>query len=146
MLFGDPINAFANMRRMLKRQGRIGSVCWRSVAENELDIFPVQAAGLPVEVGTAPFSFEKVDIIERVLRLAGFDHIDVEAHDSSVSSGGIDEMLKVVTRVGALGMILRETPSLLPRVEPQVRAALAMREQEGKVSLSAATWIVTATA
>jgi hypothetical protein len=55
-------------------------------------------------------------------------------------------MLKVVLRVGALGKILREAPALLPMAEPRVRTALSMREQGGKVSLGAATWIVTATA
>jgi len=55
-------------------------------------------------------------------------------------------MLKVITRVGALGKVLRETPALLPEAEPLVRAALLAREQSGKVSLKAATWIVTATA
>lgn len=55
-------------------------------------------------------------------------------------------MLDVVTRVGALGMKLREAPTLLPLVRGNVRAALATREQDGKVSLRAATWIVHATA
>jgi SAM-dependent methyltransferase len=146
MFFADPTAAFANMRRMLKVGGRIGFICWRSMLENELDFFPVQAANLPLETDAVHFSFDSADVIDRILRSAGFRRIDVEAHDSSVSSGGTDEMLKVVTCVGALGKILRETPMLLPRVEPQVRAALATREQDGKVSLRAATWIVTATA
>ena len=77
-----------------------------------------------------------VDVAPRVLEVAR----------SSVSSGDADEMLKVVTRVRALGMILRAVPSLLPQVEPKVRAALITREEDGKVSLRAATWIVTADA
>jgi hypothetical protein len=55
-------------------------------------------------------------------------------------------MLKVVTRVGALGKILRETPALLPDAERRVRTALSVRERESKVSLRAAVWIATATA
>jgi SAM-dependent methyltransferase len=46
MFFADPIMAFANMHRMLRRRGRIVFVCWRSLNENELDFFPVEAAGL----------------------------------------------------------------------------------------------------
>ena len=132
MFFADPVKAFSNMRRMLKRRGRIGFVCWRSFDENELDVFPVKAAGLSIEVDTAPFSFENAEDIKNLLCSAGFDHANVEAHDSSASSGGTNEMLKVVTRVGALGMILRANPTLVPQVEPQVRAALAAREVGGK--------------
>jgi len=146
MFFANPSKAFANMRRMLKLQGKLGFVCWRSVDENELDLFPVHAAGLSVEADTAPFSFANADTIKDVLCSAGFDRIDIDAHDSSVSSGNADAMLKVVTRVGALGMILRATPALLPQIKPKVRAALAAREVDGKVSLRTATWIVTATA
>jgi SAM-dependent methyltransferase len=146
MFFADPYEAFSNMRRMLKRRGKIGFVCWRSVNENELDLFPVQAAGLSIGADAAPFSFESADTIKNILLSAGFEGVAVDAHDCSVSSGGIDAMLEVVTRVGALGMILRAAPSLLPKIKPQVRAALAARESDGKVSLQSATWIVTATA
>lgn len=146
MFFTDPIHAFANMRRSLKPCGRMGFICWRSLRENELDYLPLEAAGLTERVDGAPFSFEAADTIDRVLRLSGFGHIMIEAHDAWVSSGDANATLKVVTRVGALGKILRDDPALLPKVEPQVRAALSARELDGDVSLGAATWIVTADA
>lgn len=145
MFFADPIKAFANMHRMLRRGGRIGFVCWRSLKENELDYFPVEAAGLTAAIDVTPFSFEKAVTVDRVLRSAGFDLIEIRALDVRVSSGDAEAMLKVITRVGALGNILRERPALLPEAERRVRAALSMRERSGKVSLSAATWVVTAT-
>jgi SAM-dependent methyltransferase len=146
MFFADPIMAFANMHRMLRSGGRIGFVCWRSMKENELDFFPVEAAGLVAAVDGTPFSFENADTVDHILRSAGFDLIEIRAFDAHISSGDAETMLKVVTRVGALGKILRETPALLPTAEPRVRTALSMRERGGKVSLRAATWIVTATA
>ena len=146
MFFTDPIMAFTNMRRMLRSGGRIGFVCWRSMKENELDFFPVEAAGLAAAADGTPFSFENADTVDHILHSAGFDLIEVRAFDAHVSSGDAETMLKVVTRVGALGKILREAPALLPTAEPRVRAALSMHEQGGKVSLRAATWIVTATA
>lgn len=146
MFFADPIKAFANMHRMLRRGGRIAFVCWRSLNENELDYFPVEAAGLTAAIDVTPFSFEKAGTVDRVLRSAGFDLIEIRALDAQVSSGDAEAMLKVVTRVGALGTILRETPALLADAERRVRTALSVREREGKVSLRAATWIATATA
>lgn len=146
MFFADPIMAFANMHRMLRRGGKIGFVCWRSLNENELDFFPVEAAGLTAAIDVTPFSFEKAGKVDRTLRSAGFDLIEIRALDAQVSSGDAEAMLKVVTRVGALGKILRETPALLADAERRVHTALSVREREGKVSLRAATWIATATA
>ncbi|MBL8646416.1 MAG: methyltransferase domain-containing protein [Sphingosinicella sp.] len=146
MFFAEPTKAFLNIHRMLKRGGRMSFICWRSMRENELDFFPVEAAGLPITVDTTPFSFEDANTISRVLRTSRFERIRVKAHNAYISSGDADTMLKVITRVGALGKVLRETPTLLAKAEPQIRAALLTREQAGKVSLGAATWIVTATA
>lgn len=146
MFFADPAKAFSNMRRMLKANGRIGFVCWRPADENELDLLPLHAAGLTTETDAAPFSFGQADKIQDILRSSGFRDIHAIAHDEAVSSGGTEDMLNVVTRVGALGMILRENPALLPKVEAKVRAALAAREIDGYVHLRAATWVVTALA
>jgi SAM-dependent methyltransferase len=146
MFFADPIVAFANMHRMLRQGGRIGFVCWRSLSENELDFFPLEAAGMTAAIDAAPFSFEDADTVGRILRSAGFDLIGIRAFDADVSSGDAEAMLKVVTRVGALGKVLRETPAFLPDAERRVRTALSMRERGGRVSLGAATWIVTAIA
>jgi hypothetical protein len=146
MFFNDPVAALSNMRRMLKRGGRIGFVCWRSIQENELDFVPLKAANLAIPIDDAPFSFERSDTIEALLESSGFGDISIEAVDKPVSSGGIEAMLDVLTRVGALGKILRNNPVLLSEALPRVAAALADRERDGQVSLNAATWIVTATA
>ncbi|MDJ0276074.1 class I SAM-dependent methyltransferase [Sphingomonas sp. 2R-10] len=146
MFFADPVAAFRNLHRMLRPGGNMGFVCWRSVAENELDTFCINAAKLPITVDTSPYSFEKAAVIKQVLEDAGFRNIAIEAHDAPITAGDTASTLKVVTRVGALGKSLRENPDLLPAAEPIVRSALAAREQGGLVHLNSATWIVTATA
>ncbi|MBB4859013.1 SAM-dependent methyltransferase [Novosphingobium chloroacetimidivorans] len=146
MFFTSPVAAFANMRRMLRPGGRVAFVCWRSMHENELDVFCVEAAGLPINVDVSPFSFESAAAVEQVLGLAGFYEIKVSAYDAQISCGDVEATLKVVTRVGALGKALRENPALLADAEEPVRAALTAREQSGSVHLGAATWIVVATA
>ncbi|MBO9582321.1 MAG: class I SAM-dependent methyltransferase [Sphingobium sp.] len=146
MFFTDTIRAFTNMRRMLRTGGSLAFVCWRAVRENALDFVPLEAAGLDIAVDEAPFSLARSAFVEEALHAAGFDRILIEPFDAQVSSGGIDDMLKVVMQVGALGKILRERPELLPGTTPRVRAALSMHEHDGQVSLNAATWIVSAIA
>jgi SAM-dependent methyltransferase len=146
MFFADPVAAFSNLRRLLKCGGKIGFVCWRSMRENEIDFLPVAASGLSEKGDSASFSFADADTIGQVLRSAGFDHIRINPHDDQISCGDAEATLSVVTRVGALGMILRENPALKSNVLGPVRSALSNRERDGEVKLGAATWIVTATA
>ena len=146
MTFHDPVAAFSNFRRMTKRGGRLSFVCWRSLEENELDLIPLQAAGLDIAIDKTPFKFERRDYVLEVLRSAGFVQIEIEAFDTRVSSGNIDAMTTVLTKVGALGKILRETPALLSGAEPKVRKALMAGAGGRDISLKAATWIVSAVA
>ncbi|MFO1081242.1 MAG: class I SAM-dependent methyltransferase [Reyranellaceae bacterium] len=151
MFFADPVAAFANIRRSLKPGGRLAFVCWRALADNPLDHLPLAAAAahLPPQPpedpqAPGPFSFADPDRVRGLLHAAGFDSIDVVPHDRKVGSGDLESMLRVCTRVGALGKILRETPALRARALPAVRAALAEHDGPAGVQLAAATWVVTA--
>ncbi|HET6971678.1 MAG TPA: methyltransferase domain-containing protein [Phenylobacterium sp.] len=146
MAFADPAAAFANFHRMLKPSGRIAFVCWRALAENELDHLPLRAAGLESRLDPTPFSFEDPATVRATLEAAGFREIAITAHDALVSSGDLDAMIEVLLKVGPLGKILRETPRLRTDAEPKVRAALAARDHGADVALLAATWIVSARA
>lgn len=146
MAFQYPVAAFANFRRMLKPLGRLAFVCWRSLNENELDLLPLQAAGLEERLDPTPFSFADSDHIQTTLNTAGFRQIKLQAQDEMVSSGDIESMLMVLLSVGPLGKILRENPSLKLAAESRVRAALAARYTQTEIALNAATWIVTAQA
>ena len=146
MAFADPVAAFANLRRLLKPGGRLAFVCWRALAENELDHLPLKAAGLEDRIDPTPFSFADPDHITATLQAAGFVSIGVRPHDERVSSGDLEAMLAVLLKVGPLGRILREDPTLRPAAEPRVRAALAALGGSGPIALNAATWIVTARA
>jgi SAM-dependent methyltransferase len=144
MGFADPAAAFFNFHRMMKPSGRIAFVCWRSLAENELDFLPLAAAGLESLVDRTPFSFEDPGDVRAILETAGFREVKVQAHDENVSSGDLEAMLTVLLKVGPLGKILRENPGLRATVEPRVRAALAVKDDGGRVALNAATWVITA--
>jgi SAM-dependent methyltransferase len=151
MFFADPVSAFLNIRRSLKLNGRLVFICWRALDENLLDLLPLRAAlaHLPPQPASdpdapGPFAFAKPERVRGILEKAGFGEIDITARDEQVGSGGLDAMLAVFSRVGALGRILRENPELRAAALPAVRSALASHDGPDGVRLNAATWIVTA--
>jgi SAM-dependent methyltransferase len=146
MTFANPVAAFANFHRSMKQFGRLAFVCWRALEENELDIMPLRATGLEDRVDRTPFRFENPKFIHTVLKDAGFGQIVIEPYDRAVSSGGLEAMLTVLLRVGAVGKIVRENPEMYAAAERRLRTALATRVVDGRVALNAGVWVVTATA
>jgi surfactin synthase thioesterase subunit len=153
MFFADPAAAFINIRRCLRPNGRLAFVCWRALEENQLDILPLTAASahLPPQPAhdpdaPGPFAFANPDRVRRILKAAGFEEIEITAHDELVGSGDLETMLAVCSRIGALGKILRENPELRAAALPAVRSALAAYDGPDGVRLNAATWVVTARA
>lgn len=144
MAFRDPVAAFSNFRRMMIPSGRLAFVCWRSLDENELDLLPLQAAGLEGWLDPTPFSFADAGYIRTTLQAAGFRQVTVQAHDEMVSSGDLDAMIVVLLTVGPLGKIIRENPEMRAAAGSRVRAALAARGNQAAVELNAATWVVAA--
>jgi SAM-dependent methyltransferase len=144
MTFKDPVAAFANFRRIMRPSGTLAFCCWRSLRENELDHFPLSAAGFQSTVDESPFSFADPEHIRRTLEAAGFSEIVVQSHDEKVSSGDLDAMTSVLLKVGPLGKIVRENPALRATAELRVREALAALGRRSKVELLASVWIVTA--
>ena len=146
MRFADPIAAFSNFHSFMKPFGRLAFVCWRSLEENELDIMPLRAAGLEERADQTPFSFENPKFLRAVLNAAGFEQVVIQPYDRAVSSGGLEAMLTVLLKAGAVGKIVRENPDMRKLVERRLRATLATKIVQGQVALNAAIWVVTATA
>lgn len=151
MFFSNPVRAFTNIRRALRPGGRIAFVCWRRLADNELDALPIRVASpfLPAQLvaeveAASHFSFADPAVLRETLTRAGFIEISVAEHDEEVRSGSLQAMVEVCSRVGSLGAILREHPELRHDTLPALEQAFAaMDGPEGPV-LRAGTWIVLA--
>lgn len=153
MVFADPVAAFGNLRRALRPQGRLGFVCWRGLADNELDALPLRAAaahlpGALVEgaAASAWFSFAERETLHRVLTDAGFIDIRITPDDQPVTSGSLPAMVAVCSHVGALGKILRDHPGLRDAAVAALEQALRDLDGPDGPALRAATWVVTARA
>ena len=151
MFFADPVAAFGNIRRSLRRGGRLAFVCWRPLRENPWMLEPLEAAGpsLPPTPPSAPdapgpFAFADEGRVRAILSDAGFDRIDIEAFDADVGAGSLEESLTLALRVGPLGGAVREHPECEPAVREAVRGVLERHLTPQGVRMRAGVWIVTA--
>ena len=153
MFFADPVAAFANVRRALRPGGRLAFVCWRRLAENELDAAPIRAASryvprslLAAAEKASHFSFADPIFLRQMLTVAGYVGIEVRRHDAKVRSGDLASMVEVCSRVGSLGALLREHPEFRSDAVTALESALAALDGPDGPALRAAIWVVTALA
>jgi ubiquinone/menaquinone biosynthesis C-methylase UbiE len=153
MFFSNPVTAFTNIRRALRPGGRVAFVCWRRLADNELDALPIRVASpfLPAQLAADAesanhFSFADPVFLKQTLTRAGLIAIDIIEHDEEVRSGSLQVMVEVCSRVGSLGAILRKHPELRHEALPALEQALAAVDGPEGPALRAGTWIVFAQA
>ena len=153
MFFSDPIEAFANLRRALKPDGRLAFVCWRPFQENLWMRAPMEAAlpfltpPMPTDpLAPGPFAFASADRVRSILSEAGFAEVTLHAFNTSIGGSSLDQTVDLAFRVGPLGAALRQEPELAPTVAAAVRAAVSVYETPSGVLMPAAVWIVRAQA
>lgn len=151
MFFADPVAAFANLRRALRPDGRLGFVCWRPLAENPWMSEPLEAARPllpplppPDPLAPGPFAFASDARVRAILGGAGFREVEIRAFDMLIGNGDLAATLELTLRVGPLGAALRDNPSYKDRLADTVRATLARFETPRGVLMPASVWIVTA--
>jgi SAM-dependent methyltransferase len=153
MFFRNPVEAFANLRRALKPNGRLGFVCWRALDRNSwvhvprtaaLKHLPAPEPAAPDEPG--PFAFADADRVTGILRAAGFHGIVMEPHELKMrNQGSLDEAVEFVTELGPTSRLLAAAEGRLRDAAiAEIREALRSHHDGDALHLDAATWIVTA--
>jgi SAM-dependent methyltransferase len=157
MFFAEPAVSFANMRKALRRSGRLTFVCWREPRENPWLMAPLQAvyqhvARLP-QLGPedpGPFSFASEQRVRRILAEAGFAGVAMEPHDLALDIAvgrGLDAAVESAVEIGPASRALEGQPAGLREASKRsIRQALAPFTRGQSVLLPAAIWIVTASA
>jgi SAM-dependent methyltransferase len=130
MFFDDPIAAFANLRRANRDGAELRCIAWRSAAENPFMTTAERAAApllpnLPPRVPGAAgqFAFADPRRVHDILEQSGWSAIDIAPLDVTCTLPE-PELLQYVTRLGPVGMALREADEpTRGRVVETVRAA-----------------------
>ena len=157
MFFADPALSFANMRKAMRRSGRLAFACWREPRQNPFFMTPLQAVYRHVpkmpQVGPedpGPFSFASEVRVQRVLTAAGFSEIAMEPCDLSLDvavGGGLDAAVKGALKIGPSARALADQPpDVVAAATQSIREALTPFLKGQTVPLDAAIWIVTARA
>ena len=157
MFFGDPVAAFANMRRAANPGARMVLVCWRTLAENPWMEVPMNAVARhlpprPKPVPHAPgmFAFADPERVTQVLIAAGwaaprFDKLDLDL--DIAASRGLEEAVVQSTQIGAVNSWLRNQPAeVITATVASLREALAAHVDGASVRLTGAMWLISSAA
>ncbi|MBN6151770.1 class I SAM-dependent methyltransferase [Xanthomonas sp. AmX2] len=147
MFFGDPVAAFANLRRAAAPGARLHCIAWRSATENPFMTAAERAAapllpGLPARRADAPgqFAFADPQRVRHVLERGGWRDVHVRALDvaCALPEAGLRDYLRLL---GPVGLALRQADERTrSRVVETVRAAFAPYVHGAQVRFDAACW------
>ena len=157
MFFADPALSFANLRRAMRRSGRLAFACWREPRQNPFFMLPLQAVYQHVpkmpQVGPedpGPFSFASEARVRRILSSAGFSGVAMEPCDLALDvavGGGLDAAVRSALEIGPSARALADQPpEVVAAAAQSVREALTPFVKGETVPLDGAIWIVTARA
>jgi len=153
MFFGDPVAAFANLRRAMRPSGRLVFACWRAIEENPWIAVPARAVAAHVTIPPRPgpedpgmLSFADPARVTRILTAAGFAAPRFTKFDIRMVIGkGLDDATQQALSMRPVRQALDTQPEpVRAAAATSVRAALAPYAAGNTVSLPGAVWLVDA--
>jgi SAM-dependent methyltransferase len=153
MFFGDPVTAFANMRRAADPNARMAIACWRSLAENPWMEVPMNAVArhLPPRPKPAPhapgmFAFADPEHVSEVLTAAGWvpPHFETLDIDLDIAAGrGLEEAVEQSVKIGAVNSWLRnQAAEVVSAAIASLRETLSPYADGASVRLPGAIWLI----
>ena len=156
MFFADPVAAFRNLHGALKPEGRTAFVCWQPLGENPWMRIPVMAAASqlaelpppPDPNAPGPFALGDPDRVRSILADAGFQKVEVDAHEAELTLGGsgsFEDSVDFILRMGPTGRMLAEVgQDVADRAREAVAKAVEPYATPSGIQMSYATWLVRA--
>jgi SAM-dependent methyltransferase len=153
MFFDDPAAAFGNLRKALRRGGRLAFLCWRSRDENPFFMIGFAEAAAALNYSQLPglpaaFSLADTSRVGALLSGAGFGGIEFAKVDEPMLVGrDVDDVLEYKrASPSAAGLLTGLSASQAAVLTKQVRDGLAAYASPGGVVMPGAVWLVTAQA
>jgi SAM-dependent methyltransferase len=160
MFFANPVQALRNIREALSPGGRLCAVVWRRKADNgwvhRTELVVEQYLEEPEEsdeptCGPGPFSMANADTVSEQLKIAGFEQPTFTRSDLPYRIGrDLDHAVQFNMALGPAGELIRlageEAERIRPKLEKEIREALADFDGPDGVVGPASTWIISAVA
>jgi SAM-dependent methyltransferase len=155
MFFGDPVAAFANLRRALAPDGRLAFVCWAPLGDNPWFRLPL-AAGIarlgPPEPtpprAPGPLAFSEPDYVREILDSAGYSSVTVEQHAVTLTGAPTaEEEARLACDVGPVARLIREresAPAVIEVLQTEIAASLQPYTTDEGVRMPAGVFLVAA--
>lgn len=157
MFFDNPVEAFANIRRALRPQGRLVFVCWRAFKDNPFFTVPLSAARphlpaaeepQPDPDAPGPFAFADESRVHAILARAGFASVAVEPAEVALplaGAGAIDAARDFIVQIGPVAAAMATGDEAQRRAAgAAVRRALETYDAPDGVRFPARIWVVVA--
>jgi SAM-dependent methyltransferase len=148
MFFADPVAAFRTLGAALAPGGLLTFVCWREPSANAWFSLPMAVAArhLPAvppgpATATGPFALADADLVQRILRAAGFPDVSLTGIDRLVEVGR-DPDDAVDFYAATFGASL--PPDVAGAATADLRHSLTPFTTPDGVLLPASAWLVTA--
>ena len=154
MFFGDPVAAFANLRRALRRGGRLAIVAWQGPFESEWTAVAVKVAiaqfGRPPDLGApggpGPFAFADGDRFSSVVTEAGFRDVTLAAITRPMLMGSdVEDVVGMVAETPqSKGLFAGQPEAKVQAAIGALRDAFAPYARPEGVVMSGTAWLLTA--
>ncbi len=154
MFFGDPVAAFANLRRATRRGGRLAIVAWQGPFESEWTAVAVKVAiahfGRPPDLGApggpGPFAFADGDRFRSVVTEGGFRDVTLEAITGPMLMGSdVEDVVGMVAATPqSKGLFAGQPEAKVEAAIEGLRDAFAPYARPEGVVMSGTAWLLTA--
>jgi ubiquinone/menaquinone biosynthesis C-methylase UbiE len=152
MFYPDKVKGNAEARRVLRDGGRYQFAVWDRIDRNPLSHLANESMrsqfpdNPPQFMTRGPFSYHDPEWIERDLRAAGFEHIEIETVELTSRSSSAEDGARGLVYGSPMGVELEEYgPGVLDRVFEQLCATARRYEGPNGFEAPMAAHIVTAT-
>jgi SAM-dependent methyltransferase len=151
MFFGDPVAAFRNIARALRSEARLVMLVWQSHDVNEwataIDEALSPGTGSPVPpTGADPFSLADPDVVESILRPAGFSELSfVDVHEPVFYGPDAETAYEVVCSMSSTRQVLASFDvTAAEHARTRLRRLLVAHETSQGVEFDSRAWSVAA--
>lgn len=157
MFFADPVAAFANLNRAMKKSGRLVFACWAPPTENEWILVVLGVLGkhldlpAPVPRAPGPFAFAEPDYVTEILNKAGFRHVEIapwKGVQYLAGKGSTPQSAAhfVLNSLSVGDIVRKQSADMQAVIAHDVEEAFGPFAKREGVAMNATAWLVSARA